>query len=442
MADIVALLSCLSGLLPKTTRRQMSHVLFGMICLSGKVTMLSVSRWTTGGGSYRSIERCYEAEISWSTVHWQFFCTHVKVAKRHYLLAGDEVVVGKAGKSTYGVGRHYSSIAGQVIPSVAFFSLSLIDTLQRSSHPIAIEQCLNVAKALVAPALSSEPIKRGRGRPKGSTNKPKTAVLNPELQHILTMTQQVLALVQQEIDLTYWVLDGHFGNAPSVQMVRQCGLHLVSKLRHDAALYLPYSGPYAGRGPLQRYGDKLNYTALPNDALRQSTIEDEIRTDIYQMQVLHKEFTDPLNVVVICKTKLKTGKRGQVILFSTDLTLAFDLIIDYYSLRFQIEFNFRDAKQFWGLDSFMNVKAQTVTNAVNIAFLMVNLSALLIQPFRIHQPAFSIIDLKAHYRAQRYLTETLNLLPEKPATNLFKVIFQRLSALGSIHPTIPVRKAA
>ena len=107
--------------------------------------------------------------------------------------------------STHGVGRHYSSIAGQVIPSVAFFTLSLIDTLQRSSHPIAIEQCLTVPKPPAAAAVGSEAVKRGRGRPKGSTNKPKTAVLNPELQHILSMTQQVLALVQQEIDLTHWV---------------------------------------------------------------------------------------------------------------------------------------------------------------------------------------------------------------------------------------------
>jgi hypothetical protein len=29
-------------------------------------------------------------------------------------------------------------------------------------------------------------------------------------------------------------------------MVRQLGLHLISKLRHDAALYFPYEGPYSG----------------------------------------------------------------------------------------------------------------------------------------------------------------------------------------------------
>jgi len=33
------------------------------------------------------------------------------------------------------------------------------------------------------------------------------------------------------------------------------------------------------------------------------------------------------------------------------------------TIRFQIEFNFRDAKQYWGLEDFMNVRQQTVTNA-------------------------------------------------------------------------------
>ncbi len=49
-------------------------------------------------------------------------------------------------------------------------------------------------------------------------------------------------------------------------------------------------------------------------------------------------FADPLNVVVIVKTNLQTQAQALVILFSSDLDLTYDLLIDYYSLRFQIEF--------------------------------------------------------------------------------------------------------
>jgi uncharacterized membrane protein YwaF len=41
---------------------------------------------------------------------------------------------------------------------------------------------------------------------------------------------------------------------------------------------------------------------------------------------------------------LKTKKAGHVILFSSDVEMSWEKMVDYYSLRFQIEFNFRDAK--------------------------------------------------------------------------------------------------
>ena len=46
-----------------------------------------------------------------------------------------------------------------------------------------------------------------------------------------------------------------------------------------------------------------------------------------------------------------------------------------YALRFQIEFNFRDAKQFWGLEDFMNVNKTPVNNAANLSMFRVNVSA-------------------------------------------------------------------
>jgi putative transposase len=68
--------------------------------------------------------------------------------------------------------------------------------------------------------------------------------------------------------VTYLVLDGHFGNHNALHMTRQCALHLISKLRCDAALYLPYTGPYAGRGPHRKYGRKIDYDNLPVQYLK------------------------------------------------------------------------------------------------------------------------------------------------------------------------------
>jgi putative transposase len=71
--------------------------------------------------------------------------------------------------------------------------------------------------------------------------------------------------------------------------------------------------------------------------LQSTSIEKEIQTQVYQMFLWHKKFAEMLNVVVIFKTNLQTHKPAHVVLFSSDLTLGYDRLIDYYRLRFQLE---------------------------------------------------------------------------------------------------------
>jgi len=191
----------------------------------------------------------------------------------------------------------------------------------------------------------------------------------------------------------------------------------------------------SGRGPHKKYGERVKYGALPVEYRQQTTTAKGICTEIYQFTALHQLFAQPLNVVVIVKTNSETGARAHAILFSSDLNQTYDQIIDYYTLRFQIEFNFRDAKQYWGLEDFMNVKELPVTNAVNLAFCMVNLAQVLRQRWRPKQPDFSVLDLKAHFRGLKYVTETLKLLPQKPEPIAFQQIAARIALLGAVNAT-------
>jgi putative transposase len=120
-------------------------------------------------------------------------------------------------------------------------------------------------------------------------------------------------------------------------------------------------------------------------------------------------------------------------LFSTDLDLAYDSLIDYYHLRFQIEFNFRDAKQFWGLEDFMNVNPMPVHNGANLAMFMVNVSQALISHFRPVCPFFSVNDLKAYFRGRKYVLETLKLLPQAPEPISIDLLFAQVLTIGSVN---------
>ncbi len=183
-----------------------------------------------------------------------------------------------------------------------------------------------------------------------------------------------MKLIGSTVPITYVVLDGAFGHNYALQMIRQCKLHIISKLQYNSALYFPYEGTYRGRGPHKIYGEKIDYNCIPYKYLKETITEKSVKIEIYQMAMLHKLFAQKLNVVIIVKTNLETHARRHVILFSSDIKLAYDKLVDYYKLRFQIEFNFRDAKQYWGLEDFMNVKEVPVTNAANLAFFMVNVS--------------------------------------------------------------------
>lgn len=437
MPDILSLLQCLLPKISVTTMRQMSQIIMAMLAMSGRVTTLGISRWAGIGGSYRTVLRFFHTVIPWATVFWIFFRRHLFCPDDVYLLAGDEVVISKSGKETYGLDKFFSSLFSKPITGLSFFTLSLVSIKQRHSFPIQIEQVIKSEREksnLVANPEIKPKEKRGRGRPKGSKNKSKTAVnFTSELLRIQKMIQELFQIISGFIPLAYLVLDGHFGNNNALQMARRVNLHIISKLRQDSALYLPYQNPDPHRRCRRKYGEKLDWRNISAEYLRHSSCDEDIRTDIYQATLLHKEFAQPLNVVILVKTHLQTNARSHVILFSSHLYLSYDKIIDYYKLRFQIEFNFRDAKQFWGLEDFMNTSLTSVTNAANLSFFMVNLSHYLLAQFRLCNPASGIVDLKAYYRGFRYVCEMLKMLTQKPEPILLAQIFAKLSSLGRIH---------
>ena len=416
--------------------------------MTGQVTMRNISRWTSEGGSYRTVQRFFNTVIPWGSVYWVFFRTYLFDRESAYILAGDETVVSKSGESTYGLSRFFSSVSGKTIPSLGFLSLSLVSVKEQRSYPMIMEQIVRGDTCSPGPPETSHPRdttqtplpQRKRGRPKGSQNRNKTEVeLSDTLKQIQTMLQGVLKRIDDLIPVRYLVLDGYFGHNNALQMTKQCGLELISKLRVNTALYLPPTEPYTGRGRPRLYGERFDPQQIDPKYRVSLQTQGNITTEVYQAQLRHKKFPEPLNVVCILKTHLRTHRKSHVLLFSSDLTLDAETLMDYYSLRFQLEFNFRDAKQYWGLEDFMNVNKTPVNNAANLSMFMVNVSAKLLEPARVELPEASVLDLKAHYRGLKYVRETLKILPQKPDPIVIQQITEHLGAIGAIHqmPTQP-----
>ena len=201
--DIVALCQCLHPHVTATTLRQFRRIAWAMVVMTGRVTMLGLSRWAGTGGSYRTVQRFFSTVIPWATLFWVFFRQHVYRPEDVYLLVGDEVVATKAGKHTHGLDRFFSSLYGKPVPGLAFFTLSLVSVQQRRSFPMRVEQVVRsdaekaASKAKAAAKQSKAPCATRRpGRPKGSKNTPKAdGTFTPELERITRWLDALLQLI-------------------------------------------------------------------------------------------------------------------------------------------------------------------------------------------------------------------------------------------------------
>src|ERR1051326_5224970 len=444
MPDILPVLIRLSPALPKTTCRQLGRIVVAVLAMTGRITQRGISRWTDKGGSYRSIQRFFHTKIDWLAVKWRFFECFIYDPKGVYLLAGDESVITKAGKKTFGLDRFFASLFDRAVPGLACFSFALVHVGKREAYSLCNEQVIRSEEEKQQAKQRQQKQKAGkkdkksarpRGRPKGSKNKNKAQkTLSPELLRIQAQLQRVQAWLKRKLSVVYCVLDGHFGNHLAAQMLRSCTLLLTSKVRSDAALYREPTPLQKQLSPRRKYGDRLDFAQMPQEMLRSEETEAGYLTQIYQGRCLHKQFAHRINVVVIRKTHLESGQRGHIILFSTDLFLCAETLIDYYSLRFQIEFTFRDAKQHFGLEDFMGITKTSVGNAMSLSFFMVNLAHYLLGSLRAHVEGAGISDLKSWYRGHHYASALLKILPQKPEPIICERLLQQICRLGLIHP--------
>lgn len=248
--------------------------------------------------------------MPWTELSVKFFEVHLFDRQREYILAGDETVISKSGSETFGVDLLFSGLRSKVIKCLGFFVFSLVDTFERKSYPLAVGQMVRSEAEKEAgkkrkdkgSKKSKKRLTAKRGRKKGSSNRDKKQFTPlPELMRINALLVVLLKLIRKFIKVEYMALDGHFGHNQAMLMAGENDLHLILKMRYDAALYEKYEGEYAGRGQPRKYAKKLDDKSLPGKYLKKSERKNDVLTNYYQGLFLHKEFGQQLNVVIILK---------------------------------------------------------------------------------------------------------------------------------------------
>jgi len=159
-------------------------------------------------------------------------------------------------------------------------------------------------------------------------------------------------------------------------------IHLISKLRWDAALC--FRGMARVISANMEAGD---YAHIPEQYLTSTTVKDGFQTCTYQAQLLHEDFLLCHSMWLSSSKRTLSPSLGHFILFSSDLELSCENLVDYYSLRFQIEFNFRDANSL-GFRGFHECQPDCCDQCRQLILFMVNLSQLLMWRFSTNDPDF------------------------------------------------------
>lgn len=165
------------------------------------------------------------------------------------------------------------------------------------------------------------------------------------------------------------VADAQFSTYKFANRLEDEGFHLVSRLRCNASLRYQYIGPRReGRGRPKQYDGEVDFKSL--DLTRVTLIEVE-KGKAYTFVANVKAMKRFVRIVVWYNTD-----DSYKIFFSTDVEMSAKDIIDTYRSRFQIEFAFRDAKQFTGLTDCQSRNKNALQNAFNFSLTVINVAKL------------------------------------------------------------------
>jgi Transposase DDE domain len=259
---------------------------------------------------------------------------------------------------------------------------------------------------------------------------PTTQSSDAEQTRIDTYLAQIAAVVttQQLQPLQYLVVDGYFSKQKFVDGICALDLHLVGKLRRDANLRHLYRGPrHRGTGRPKTYEGKVIFSDLARFEQVESGDKD---IALYHQVVNHVHLKRNLHLVLV--RHQPTGRYA--LLFSTDVTLAAQTIYRYYKARFQIEFLFRDAKQFTGLSDCQARSAHKLRFHFNASLCAVSFAKLEARQLSDKRGVpFSMASLKRRCFNQHLLDRILDHLATVDRVEKTSPIYEELCNYGTMH---------
>jgi hypothetical protein len=303
--------------LSKPRSRFICEILMLFLSHRGRLNFLQMAR--QGSKNEKSYRNQFDQGFDWLNFNKELVN---RKCSNELIIGFDPSYISKSGKHSPGLGYFYSGCAGKYKKGLEIGSFAVIDVKQNTAYHLEATQ---------TPSANKEDV--------GSE---KTLV-----DHYGDLVVSKAEQLEQISDIL--VCDGYFSKIKYVDKVcNDTNLELISRLRDDANLKYIYHGPIkSGRGRPRKYAGKVDVKNI--DKRRFKLVHEDDKHRIYwaivksvgldrEISLSYVEFIQP------------NGKKIIKLFFSTNVNRSAEQILKYYQARYQMEFIFRDAKQYTGLE--------------------------------------------------------------------------------------------
>jgi len=258
------------------------------------------------------------------TVLWTALVVHLHPAlvtcNGRYVLVGDGIKIGKAGKKMPGVKRLHQSSESNTKPEyILGHSCQAVGILaQGLSSIVSIPLAARIHEGVVF------------------SNRDQRTLLD----------KMIALLASLGLDAPYYfVADAYYASCKIALPLVQAGHHLVTRVRHNAVGYFPAPVPERRkRGRPRRYGEKYPLKRLFEEASLLQTLESPVYGEAgVELRVWSRDLLWRPVGLLVRFVAVAHPTRGRLLLMTTDLTLAPSDVIRLYGYRFKIEVSFKSA---------------------------------------------------------------------------------------------------
>lgn len=369
-----------------------------ILVVCGNVNFTNLSRYSDLN------EKTYRRHFAEEFAFTQFNVELVQMARTagcQLLAVMDCSFIPKSGKATVGIDRFWDGCANRVEKGLEISVVGLVEVETEAAYAVSVQQTLSSA---------AFPVDVTR--------------MEQYLYHLQTVRPHLPQ------DLRYLGVDGAYAKRGFVTGARRLDLHVISKLRCDANLRYRYEGVQKRRGRPRKYAGKVDLQDLSRLTLVE-TVQPGI--DLYTAIVWSVALDCWIRLAYLLDRQ-DAKKPRFVLLFSTDIDQAAKDIYRFYRLRFQIEFIFRNAKQFTGLQDCQARNLPKLEFHFNSSLTALNLARLEAQVQHIGDApfVFSMATVKRRAFMQHLLERFIAELDLEPTSIKSHPNYEELLSYGTI----------